>query len=435
MITDINDKTLNLIKNKTFREDAERYVRQYADFMKFAEDSGLSAVEGASPDRMAVERLSKTGRIKDYNAKSLSYGYLSPACIDCRTGENSKTVFHTLTCNRDCYFCANMNQEEYEYYTKNINNAEEELDKTMEGKKVSSVALTGGEPLLLPEKALAFFRHVSEKYPEAHKRLYTNGDLLTDELAEQLAGAGLDEIRISVKMDKDGYPAETLEKLKIAKKFIPAVMVEMPVIPGTLEHMKDLLIKMEEIGCEGINILEFLFPWLDPEEYKKLGFRIKERPYHVLYSYNYSGGLPIAGSEDECLKLLEFAVEKNLKLGVHYCSLENKLTSQIYSQNAGVKLMPFEIMSDKDYFIKIARVYGGNAGKVQKYLRKAGVPFQRIAGTGALEFNPKYISELKGVDEVALTYNVVESDGTKSHMREVKIDLVNPELFDFDKDI
>lgn len=435
MITDINAKTLDLIKNRTFREDAERYVLQYADFMKFAEDSGIGAVEGASSNSIAAERLLKNSRIKGYNAKSLSYGYLSPACTDCRTGENSKTVFHTLTCNRDCYFCANMNQEEYDFYTKNINNAEEELDASMAGKKVSSVALTGGEPLLLPERAVSFFKHAAEKYPEAHRRLYTNGDLLTDDLAEQLAAAGLNEIRISVKMDKDGYPAETLDKLRTARKFIPVVMVEMPVIPGTFEHMKDLLLKMDEIGCDGINILEFLYPWTDAEEYKKLGFKIKSRPYHVLYSYNYSGGLPVAGSEEECLRLLEFALEKGLKLGVHYCSLENKLTSQVYSQNSSTKLMPFEVMSEKDFFIKIARVYGGNAGKVQKFLGKKGAPFQRLAGSDALEFHPRYIPELRGVEEVALTYNIVETEGKSSHMREVKIDLVNPALFDYDEDI
>jgi pyruvate formate-lyase activating enzyme-like uncharacterized protein len=328
-----------------------------------------------------------------------------------------------------------MNQEQYDYYTKNINDAEAELDASMEGKKVSSIALTGGEPLLLPEKAVNFFRHASEKYPDAHKRLYTNGDLLTDELAQQLASAGLNEIRISVKMDKDGYPAETLEKLKTARKHIPAVMVEMPVVPGTLEHMKDLLLKMDEIGCDGINILEFLYPWTDAEEYRKLGFKIKQRPYRVLYSYTYSGGLPIAGSEEECLQLLEFALEKELKLGVHYCSLENKLTSQIYFQNSSTKLMPFEVMSGKDFFIKIARVYGSSAGKVQKFLSKKGVPFQRIAGSDALEFHPRYLSELKGVDEAALTYNIVESDGKSSFMRELKIDLVNPALFDYDEDI
>lgn len=435
MLTDITAETLSLIKNPLFRKDAERYVEQYADFIRFVQDSGIGVGEETPDSDKKAEQLLKSGKVGRTSKSNLVYGYISPACIDCRTGENSKTVFHTLACNRDCYFCANMNQEQYRYYTKNINNAEDELDISMSRRNLSSVALTGGEPLLLPERAVSFFRHVREKYPDAHSRLYTNGDLLTDELAAELEEAGLNEIRISVKVDKDGYPAETLDKLRIAKKHIPKVLVEMPVIPNTLEHMKELLLKMDEIGCDGINLLEFLYPWTDSSEYKKLGFKVKKRPYSVLYSYEYAGGLPVAGSEDDCLELVAFGAERGLKLGIHYCPLENKLTSQIYSQNKGTKLMPYEVMSEKDFFIKIARVYGRSAGKVQKFLSKKGAAFQRLEHSDAVEFHPKYLSMLKGVDEAAITYNVVEKSGCSSHMREVGIDLVNPETFNYDSDI
>jgi len=37
-------------------------------------------------------------------------------------------------------------------------------------------------------------------------------------------------------------------------------MVEMPVIPGSLEEMKDLLKKLDSLGIFGINLLEFCFP-------------------------------------------------------------------------------------------------------------------------------------------------------------------------------
>jgi len=113
-----------------------------------------------------------------------------------------------------------------------------------------------------------------------------------------------------------------------AKEYIPDVVVEMPVIPGTLDEMKKLLNELNQIEITGINLLEFLYPWVNPEEYKKRGFKVKHRPYEVLYSYTYPGGLPISGSEEECLELLLYALEKKFKMGVHYCSLENKLTSQ-----------------------------------------------------------------------------------------------------------
>lgn len=35
---------------------------------------------------------------------------------------------------------------------------------------------------------------------------------------------------------------------------------------------------------------------------------------------------------------MRFAAERGLKLGVHYCSLDNKNTGQIYQQNKGFLL-------------------------------------------------------------------------------------------------
>jgi len=198
--------------------------------------------------------------------------------------------------------------------------------------------------------------------------------------------------------------------------------------------MKELFLKLEERGVDGINILEFLYPWTNKSDYLAKGYKIKKRPYRVLYSYNYAGGLPIARSEEGCLELLEFAAEKKLKLNVHYCSLANKLTTQIFYQNTGVKLMPYEVMSDKDFFIKIARVYSTNANKVRKYLEKADPDTYQLTDN-YLEFHPRHISGLTGIDEVALTYNIVEMGDNCTQMRELKIDLINPDTFDYNNDI
>lgn len=433
MITDINRETLALIKGKRFRNDAARYVEAYEDFIRLAAESGMKIDEESTPaaaeDDIKTELFELGIQVGNYG-KSLYHGSLSPACTSCRTGERSRTLFHTLSCNRDCFFCANKNQVEYTYFTDNINDAESELEQSAPASGYSTIALTGGEPLLLPEKTTSFFSCASQKYPEAHKRLYTNGDLLTEELAACLAKAGLNEIRISVKIDTKGYSAESLEKLSLAKRHIPHVLVEMPVIPGTAAYMKELFLELEQRGIDGINILEFLYPWTNAADYLAQGFKIGKRPYRVLYDYNYAGGLPIAGSKEACLELLAFAATKKLKLNVHFCSLENKLTAQIHNQNATAALMPYEVMSEKDFFIKIARVYESKANKVVRYLEKADPDgFQRT--DTYVEFHPRHISGLKEIDEVALTYNVVERAETGSYMREVKIDLIHPETFDY----
>ncbi|MCD8552518.1 hypothetical protein [Seleniivibrio sp.] len=252
-------------------------------------------------------------------------------------------------------------------------------------------------------------------------------------LATKLTNAGLNEVRISVKVEGDDYPSETIEVIRSVAGIIPTVMVEMPVIPGTLETMKKLFVELDEAGADAINILEFLYPWVNSEKYANRGFKVKARPYRVLYDYGYAGGLPVAGSGEECVELLKFAADKKLSMRVHFCSLENKLTSQIFIQNSSVLLTDHEVMSPKDFFIKSARAYGSNALKAQKYLSSKGI--EHVTSGIRTEFHPKYISEIKGLTEVAVTYNVAEFEGNQKVIREVKIDLVKPEEFDYETDI
>lgn len=68
---------------------------------------------------------------------------------------------------------------------------------------------------------------------------------------------------------------------------------------------------------------------------------------------------------------MQFAAERGLKLGVHYCSLDNKNTGQIYQQNKGFLLdkafaaahgwLHFD---EEDYFLKCVKVVGNDAGSV-----------------------------------------------------------------------
>lgn len=438
MITEITRESLGSIKNDKFRQDAEVYVRSYEKFMDAVKDSGIDTVGTISScgfiykDRLQGESGINVGN----SGRSLYTGELSPACVHCRTGAGSMTVFQTLKCNRDCYFCANMNQENYNYYVENINDAVAELASADRGEGFRSIALTGGEPLLLSEKAVSFFKESRAKYKDAHLRLYTNGDFLTEELAKELADAGLDEIRISVKADNDGYPDETLKSISISVKHIPSVMVEMPVIPGTLDVMKELLVKLDAIGCKGINILEFLYPWVNNERYAERGLKVKGRPYRVFYSYKYAGGLPVDGSAEDCIELLKFAAEKGLKMGVHFCSLENKLTSQIYGQNAGIRLMPYEVMSPKDFFIKTARVYGSSSLKAEKYFRSKGITDYVKDRSGlVMDFHPKHLGSMSGIKEAAITYSVAENDGRNTVIKEIRMDLADPESFIYEEDI
>lgn len=350
-----------------------------ASFKEEVETYGLSFEEGESQPRCQRREAAATAHARcENNDASLSRGWMSSACVACRKGEETATFFVSLKCTRSCYFCFNPNQERFAYYCQHERDIAGELQKAYsEGKKYSHVAVTGGEPCLHPKELCDFLETAKKLYPHVHARLYTSGDRLTDRLLQSLAALGLDEIRFSIKQEEGRESIE--QQLKLigdAVGVIPAVMVEMPVIPGTIDEMKTLLHRLDALGVRGINLLEFCFPLFNGDEFRNRGFKIRARPYEILYDYWYAGGLPVAGSETEALELLRYADERGLRMGVHYCSLDNKLTGQVYQQNkvllsdSAGRLLPWLSMDEVDYFAKCTKVYGEDVERTTRALEK-----------------------------------------------------------------
>jgi len=302
-----------------------------------------------------------------------------------------------------------------------------------QGMLIKHLALTGGEPLLHPDETMDFFKTAKALYPKVFTRLYTCGDLINRDILKRLKNTKLDEIRFSLRAEDS--PEETsniLQKIQLAKEYIPKVMVEMPVIPGNYDLMENFLRELDTIGIFGINLLEFCFPFNNAEEFRKRTLKIKNPPHHILYNYWYGGGLPVAESEKDCLELLEFALEEKLKIGVHYCSLENKHTAQIFEQNKKAKLPPHLYMSNKDYFLKSAKVFGDDRQKVLQIFNNIGYQDYIInEGHENIEFHVGKIKYLKGLDiEIGIVTGIMEEREDGLYFRELKIDLAYPQNFE-----
>lgn len=277
-----------------------------------------------------------------------------------------------------------------------------------------------------------FFARLRQRFPHIHSRLYTAGDPLDRETAERLKAAGLNEIRFSIKIDDaPEKQARVLRRIRLTREHISTVMVEMPVIPGSDESMCALLCELDEIGVDGINLLEFCFPLNNAPAFRQRGFALKSPPYQVYYNYWYAGGLAIADSENAALRLMLFALEKGLSLGVHYCSLENKHTGQVYQQNAGVDAGDTYFFSEKDYFLKCAKVFGLQADSVAAILAEHRQPMRRDAFRGVVQFHPASIALLKGLDvEICLSLNVIEQhSATERDIKEVQLQHTTPSTF------
>ena len=84
-----------------------------------------------------------------------------------------------------------------------------------------------------------------------------------------LQEAGLNEIRFSIRMhDSEQSRRHIYERIALAKRYIPQVMVEMPVLPGTLETMKDILLELDRLDIHSVNLLEFCYPYFNAEAFR-----------------------------------------------------------------------------------------------------------------------------------------------------------------------
>lgn len=437
MIYPLTEQHLSTYRNSTLQRYALRYLDIEKQTQQVIAQYGLTF---EAPYRRQVQidalrcEVKALGAAFSNNGKSIHSKWLSGACVQCRTGEGSYTTFLSLKCHRDCYFCFNPNQENYDGYQHEMRDAIGEVNAIAEeGYPLSHIALTGGEPLLFRQESIRFFETVQEKLPGVHTRLYTAGDPLDRNTALALAAAGLKEVRFSIKIDD---PPEKLEKvlsrIALAREIFADVMVEMPVIPGTEEQMNALLLKLDAIGIDGINLLEFCFPLTNSPEYQARGFTLKNPPYEVYYNYWYAGGLAVADSELACLRVLKFALENNLSAGVHYCSLENKHTGQVYQNNAFCNAGPHYLFSPRDYFFKSAKVFGDDCSCVAAILREAGLPFHEDILHSFLQFNPESIMHLTPFPDlpVALTSHIAEDDGQGNPLiKEVRVEFTTPAEF------
>lgn len=440
MIIRIDESTIHQLKNPGLRTEAKRYLQIHDGFMQQVRSFGIEIDDhdyGAETE-VRLNHLRQAGAMLRNDDKSVVVNSISPACVACQTGVGSATFFISLRCHRSCFYCFNPNQENYAHFQKHQRPVIQELDRmAASGQRLEHIALTGGEPLLHKDEAVGFFAHARAKFPDVYQRLYTCGDYADQATLARLQEASVDEIRFSIRMhDLEKGQRFVFDRIALAKSYIPHVMVEMPVWPDSFDIMCDVLRELDGLAIDSINLLELCYPLTDPEPFKARGFKIKRRPYRVLYNYWYAGGLPVARSELVCLDLLEFAQREGLKMGVHYCSLENKHTGQLYQQNRERQLPDTYLFSQKDYLLKSAKVFGADVQPVRRVLQRSRRARFTKTRPDCLEFHVDHIPALKGLDvEIGVASSVVEQRPDGHYLRELQLDLTTPSSFDRAQDV
>lgn len=429
----ITQETRSRIANSVFRRHAQVHLDTEREYCAAVEDTGVPVAKVCRDEEIESikQRLGKRGCVVRNNGTSLVIHGLSPACEACTTGADTASFYISLQCSRNCYFCFNPNQDSYVEHCAEKRDWKRELDSALvHGVDMKCIGLTGGEPLLFRQDTLDFFAYARKLYPQAHLRLYTSGDFLDEALCADLCAAGLDEIRFSVKMgDSDEAKESLFEKIAFAKRHISVVMVEMPVEPGTFESMQRLLLRLDSLKVNAINLLELCYPFHNASAFRERGFEVRNPPLRTYYNYWYAGGVPIDSSELDCLRLVEFAMDAKLDMGVHYCSLANKHSAQLYEQNAQYQDSSGVYEFDrKDFFLKTVKAYGDDVKLVQEQLDAMGLPYVIDEGQECVLMHPSSAERL-GVDiELGLSYSVAEKGPKGWIVREVRLDTFEKNL-------
>jgi len=241
-------------------------------------------------------------------AGSLVVGQLPEGCSLCMRGEKL-VLLVTGLCARRCYYCPLSREKrgrDVVYANERPVRGDEDVIAEAVEMDARGTGLTGGDPLLRPQRTVHFIRLLKESFgPSHHIHLYTTtGGHVTRDVIRRLAEAGLDEIRFHPDLEA---PSFNLEALRWASDEGVTVGVEVPAIPGMEGALRRLLVEAERAGASFANINELEMNDENWFQLRMRGFRLREG--------SLSG---VEGSEELALRLLEWA-EGELSLNVHYC--------------------------------------------------------------------------------------------------------------------
>lgn len=274
------------------------------------------APAGAEPDAELARRLERLlGELKregvrgDYESLTLYTRRLPPGCVPCLDGAGTN-LYTTGLCTRDCFFCFNQKPRKDELVVHGIPiERPEGAAEIVERFGLESVGISGGEPLLFPERVLGIIAVLSRLPKRPRLDLYTNGDKLTPELASRLKDAGLDAIRFD--LAARGYE---LSPVELALRFFSEVAVEIPAIPKELDRQLVMVAKLDELGVPFLNLHELFISPENAERMAREGYAAAERGHkHLLWR-------PVPESAEAALELLLFAARATTQLSVYFCS-------------------------------------------------------------------------------------------------------------------
>jgi pyruvate formate-lyase activating enzyme-like uncharacterized protein len=271
--------------------------------------------------------------------------YISKGCQLCLKGAKAVLFLNGICqipdhCSWYCPISEERRNKDITYADEIEIKSNKELLIELDTIKARGISITGGDPLLERniQKTLEYIKYVKTvKGKTFHVHLYTNGINFNESLANNLANAGLDEIRFHP-------PQNKWENIKFALNKGMSVGAEVPVIPSKeyIETLEKFILFLDNIGAEFINLNEFEYCIPNNQSLKIRGFKLKEGSLAV-----------VENSKEMAFNLLnEMAPKVSLKM--HFCTIRAKDHYQLknrYLRRAKTIRLPYEEITDEGLLI------------------------------------------------------------------------------------
>ena len=292
-------------KNVLMAGNRREYGRHY-DFLEFPTPEQALAAHAERDELLAWLRLNAEFGCSD---TKVDCRRLSPGCQTCANGGWS-CLFINGRCNASCFYCPTSQDDTGDPLTNGIPFATpEDYAEYVALFGFTGASISGGEPLLTLDRTLAYIDALRRRCGDTvHIWMYTNGTLLTREIAGDLRSAGLGEIRFDI-----GATDYNLTKLKLAVGVIPTVTVEIPTVPEEESLLRGKLVEMAAAGVQHLNLHQLR---LTPYNARHLANRA--------YTFVHGENVTVLESELTALRLVRHAIEQGIDLPVNYCSFPFK---------------------------------------------------------------------------------------------------------------
>jgi pyruvate formate-lyase activating enzyme-like uncharacterized protein len=249
------------------------------------------------------------------DGEALHVGALSPGCQACKAGQWDCIFTHTA-CNLNCGFCLQPKAPGQRRFGSVLGSSPAEVAGMHARARITGVGFSGGEPLLDRAGLLGWIRGLKAHGPTKYYWAYTNGLLLRDGDLEQLAEAGLDELRFNLAASGYDHPV-VLQRLAEAARVLPAVTVEIPAVPEDAPKVFQGLAAWSSAGVRYLNLHELMHePGTNSGDLPGLRLAQWMDDGHANSVHPFSRGFTLA--------VMERVVRERLPLHVNDCSMQSK---------------------------------------------------------------------------------------------------------------